>query len=70
MFPTEIGGSFSTSELLDITIEDAIPYREELLTLSNLLDIEVSETKVNFGNSYDADLDAAIVGSFRKLTVD
>lgn len=43
--------------------------REEILAVSSM-DIEVSKTAVNFGNSYDADLDTAIVGSFRKIAVD
>uniref|UniRef100_A0A1B0D3E4 Uncharacterized protein n=1 Tax=Phlebotomus papatasi TaxID=29031 RepID=A0A1B0D3E4_PHLPP len=70
IFPEEIGGKVPISELGEYTKKFVTQCREEVLDLISDIDIEVSDTKVNFGNSYDADLDAAIVGSFRKISVD
>lgn len=65
----EIGGKIPSNEIAKEFKMRLLESREEILAVSSM-DIEVSKTAVNFGNSYDADLDTAIVGSFRKIAVD
>ncbi|XP_055681843.1 clavesin-1-like [Lutzomyia longipalpis] len=65
----EDGGTIPRLELAKKMIDLAEKHREEILS-QNDFDIEVSDRDINFGNTHDADLDAAIVGSFRKINVD
>ncbi|XP_059618252.1 clavesin-2-like [Phlebotomus argentipes] len=69
IFPEEIGGKTPSAKIDELFKKNLLETREEILAIGDL-DIEVSNTAVNFGNSYDADLDTAIVGSFRKISVD
>lgn len=69
VLPSDCGGKTSRQEMAKKIMELAEKHREEILALNDF-DIEVSDSDLNFGNSYDADLDSAIVGSFRKIQVD
>ncbi|XP_055709891.1 clavesin-2-like [Phlebotomus papatasi] len=69
VLPSDCGGKMSRQEMAKKLMELAEKHREEILALNDF-DIEVSDSDLNFGNSYDADLDSAIVGSFRKIQVD
>ncbi|GAB0096828.1 hypothetical protein DMENIID0001_123960 [Sergentomyia squamirostris] len=69
ILPKDCGGLISRAEMAKKIIELAEKHKEEMLTLNDF-DIEVSVSELNFGNSYDAELDSAIVGSFRKIQVD
>ncbi|XP_059618251.1 clavesin-2-like [Phlebotomus argentipes] len=69
ILPSDCGGKVPRKEIAKKVIELAEKHREEILALNDF-DIDVSDVDLNFGNSYDADLDSAIVGSFRKIQVD
>ncbi|XP_055683794.1 clavesin-2-like [Lutzomyia longipalpis] len=69
ILPQDCGGKLPRLELAKKVMELAEKHREEILSLNDF-DIEVSNSDLNFGDSYDADLDSAIVGSFRKINVD
>ncbi|XP_055681845.1 clavesin-1-like [Lutzomyia longipalpis] len=67
--PKEYGGSVPRSEISKKIVELAEKHRDEILALNDF-EIEISDEDVNFGNTHDADLDAAIVGSFREIVLD
>ncbi|GAB0096829.1 hypothetical protein DMENIID0001_123970 [Sergentomyia squamirostris] len=69
ILPAECGGTIPRTEIAKKVMELAEKHREEILS-NNDFEIEVSDSDLNFGNSYDAELDSAIVGSFRKIQVD
>ncbi|XP_059612955.1 clavesin-1 [Phlebotomus argentipes] len=69
ILPKEYGGVVPLSEMIDKLKIRLKQKRQEILALDDFY-IEISKTAANFAGSEDADMDAGVVGSFRKLEVD
>ncbi|GAB0096831.1 CRAL-TRIO lipid binding domain [Sergentomyia squamirostris] len=69
ILPKEFGGKIPNVEIFDHFKKLTLVHREEILALNDF-DIDTSINRENFGNTHDAELDGAIVGSFRKIDVD
>ena len=69
MLPKEYGGSVPLSEIITQFKDRLRKQRAAILALDDM-HIEITKESANFAGSDDADIDAGMVGSFRKLEVD
>lgn len=69
LLPKEYGGNVPLNEIITNFKELLRNKRAAILALDDMY-IEITKESANFAGSDDADIDAGIVGSFRKLEVD
>lgn len=69
LLPAEYGGKMPMNEMIAKLKETLRKNREKTLALDNML-IDLDGASVNWLGNDDADIEAGIVGSFRKLEVD
>lgn len=69
VLPAEYGGEVPLATMIAKNKAKLREKRAQIMALDDL-EIEITKSSTNFGGSDDADIDAGIVGSFRKLEVD
>lgn len=69
ILPKEYGGVVPASEMVAAMKERLQKKRAAILALDDMY-IEITKESANFASTDDADIDAGMVGSFRKLEVD
>lgn len=69
LLPKEYGGTIPLNEMIDAFKARVRKNREALLALDDMY-IEITKESANFAGNDDTDIDAGMVGSFRKLEVD
>lgn len=69
LLPKEYGGTIPLNEIITNFKERLRKQRAAILALDDM-HIEITKEAANFAGSDDADIDAGMVGSFRKLEVD
>lgn len=69
ILPKEYGGIVPASEMVAAMKERLQKKRAAILALDDMY-IEITKDAANFASNDDADIDAGMVGSFRKLEVD
>lgn len=67
--PKEYGGSVPLSDMIS-QFKDRLRKQRALILALDDMHIEITKESANFAGSDDADIDAGMVGSFRKLEVD
>lgn len=67
--PKEYGGTVPLNEMIEAFKARLRQKREAILALDDMY-IEITKESTNFAGNDDADIDAGMVGSFRKLEVD
>jgi len=69
LLPKEYGGSVPLNDMIDAFKVRLRQKREAILALDDMF-IEITKDSTNFAGNDDTDIDAGMVGSFRKLEVD
>lgn len=69
LLPKEYGGTIPINDIITDFKARLRRQRAAILALDDMY-IEITKESANFGGSEDADIDAGMVGSFRKLEVD
>lgn len=69
LLPKEYGGTIPLSEMI-AKFKDRLRKQRALILALDDMHIEITKESANFAGSDDADIDAGVVGSFRKLEVD
>jgi hypothetical protein len=69
ILPAEYGGTVPLKVMIEKLKQRLREKRLAILALDDM-EIEVTKNSTNFGGSEDVDIDAGVVGSFRKLEVD
>lgn len=69
LLPKEYGGIVPLSEMITQFKDRLRKQRAKILALDDMF-IEITKESANFASTDDADIDAGVVGSFRKLEVD
>lgn len=69
LLPKEYGGTVPMDEIIKNFKERLRSKRATILALDEM-HIEITKESANFAGNDDADIDAGVVGSFRKLEVD
>lgn len=69
LLPKEYGGTVPLDDIIAMFKQRLRRQREAILALDDMY-IEITKESTNFGGNDDADIDAGVVGSFRKLEVD
>lgn len=69
LLPKEYGGTIPLSDIITDFKARLRQKREAILALDDMY-IEITKESANFAGNDDADIDAGMVGSFRKLEVD
>lgn len=69
LLPKEYGGTVPLSEMITQFKDRLRKQRAKILALDDMF-IEITKESANFAGNDDADIDAGVVGSFRKLEVD
>lgn len=69
LLPKEYGGSIPLNDMIEAFKAQLRQKREAILALDDMY-IEITKGSTNFAGNDDADIDAGMVGSFRKLEVD
>lgn len=69
MLPKEYGGSVPLNDMIEAFKVRLRQKREAILALDDMF-IEITKDSTNFAGNDDTDIDAGMVGSFRKLEVD
>lgn len=69
LLPKEYGGTVPLNAMIDAFKASLRQKRDAILALDDMY-IEITKESTNFAGNDDADIDAGMVGSFRKLEVD
>lgn len=69
LLPKEYGGTVPLNDILKDLKARLRRQRQAILTLDDM-HIEITKESANFAGNDDSDIDAGMVGSFRKLEVD
>lgn len=69
MLPKEYGGTIPLNDMIEAFKARVRKNRDSLLALDDMY-IEITKESTNFAGNDDTDIDAGMVGSFRKLEVD
>lgn len=69
LLPKEYGGTIPLNDMIEAFKARVRKNRDALLALDDMY-IEITKESTNFAGNDDTDIDAGIVGSFRKLEVD
>lgn len=69
LLPKEYGGTVPLNEMIEAFKAQLRQKREAILALDDMY-IEITKDSANFAGNDDSDIDAGMVGSFRKLEVD
>lgn len=69
LLPKEYGGTVPIDDMITKFKARLRKQRAAILALDDMY-IEITKESTNFAGSDDADIDAGVVGSFRKLEVD
>lgn len=69
LLPKEYGGTIPLNEMIEAFKARLRQKRETILALDDMY-IEITKDSANFAGNDDSDIDAGMVGSFRKLEVD
>lgn len=69
LLPKEYGGTVPLNDMIDAFKARLRQQRDTILALDDMY-IEITKDSANFGGNDDSDIDAGMVGSFRKLEVD
>lgn len=69
LLPKEYGGSVPLNDMIEAFKVRLRQKREAILALDDMF-IEITKDSTNFAGNDDTDIDAGMVGSFRKLEVD
>lgn len=69
LLPKEYGGTVPLDDMIAAFKTRLRRQREAILALDDMY-IEITKESTNFAGNDDADIDAGMVGSFRKLEVD
>lgn len=69
LLPKEYGGTVPLNDMIEAFKAKLRQKRETILALDDMY-IEITKDSANFAGNDDSDIDAGMVGSFRKLEVD
>lgn len=69
LLPKEYGGTIPLNDMIATFKARLRKQREAILALDDMY-IEITKDSANFAGNDDSDIDAGMVGSFRKLEVD
>lgn len=69
LLPKEYGGTVPLNDMIEAFKARLRQKRETILALDDMY-IEITKDSANFAGNDDSDIDAGMVGSFRKLEVD
>lgn len=69
LLPKEYGGTVPLNDMIEAFKARLRQKRETILALDDMF-IEITKDSANFAGNDDSDIDAGMVGSFRKLEVD
>lgn len=69
LLPKEYGGTIPLNDMIEAFKTRLRQQRESILALDDMY-IEITKDSANFAGNDDSDIDAGMVGSFRKLEVD
>lgn len=69
LLPKEYGGTVPLNDMIEAFKTRLRQKRDTILALDDMY-IEITKDSANFGGNDDSDIDAGMVGSFRKLEVD
>lgn len=69
ILPKEYGGKVSAQEMVDEMLKRVKEKRNEVVALDEMF-IEITKTPANLAGNDNSDMDAGMIGSFRKLEVD
>lgn len=69
LLPKEYGGTIPLNDMIESFKARLRKQRESILALDDMY-IEITKDSANFAGNDDSDIDAGMVGSFRKLEVD
>lgn len=69
LLPKEYGGTVPLNHMIEAFKARLRQKRETILALDDMF-IEITKDSANFAGNDDSDIDAGMVGSFRKLEVD
>lgn len=69
LLPKEYGGTVPLNDMIQAFKDRLRQKRETILALDDMY-IEITKDSANFAGNDDSDIDAGMVGSFRKLEVD
>lgn len=69
LLPKEYGGTVPLNDMIEAFKARLRQKRDTILALDDMY-IEITKDSANFGGNDESDIDAGMVGSFRKLEVD
>lgn len=69
LLPKEYGGTVPLNDMIEAFKARLRQKRDTILALDDMY-IEITKDSANFAGNDDSDIDAGMVGSFRKLEVD